>query len=52
VIAGVRAVHGGGILGTAREYAVAVIILGSLALVGSLSTSAKVANPGRVHRDG
>lgn len=45
VIAGVRAVHGGGILGTAREYAVAVIILGSLALVGSLSTSAQGGEP-------
>jgi hypothetical protein len=45
VIAGVRAVHGGGILDTAREYAVAVIILGSLALVGSLSTSAKGGEP-------
>jgi hypothetical protein len=36
VFAGVRVVHGGGILTTAREYGVAVIVLALLALGGAL----------------
>jgi MFS family permease len=34
VVAGVLVVHGGGLLGTAREYGVAVIVLAALALTG------------------
>ncbi|MET0792623.1 MAG: MFS transporter, partial [Polyangiaceae bacterium] len=36
VLGGVRAVHGGGVIGTAREYALSVMALAALALVGSL----------------
>ncbi len=36
VLGGVRAVHGGGVVGTAREYALSVMALAALALVGSL----------------
>jgi hypothetical protein len=45
VVAGVRAVHGGGILGTASEYAVAVMILGAVALVSSLGASTGIGEP-------
>jgi predicted MFS family arabinose efflux permease len=36
VLGGVRAVHGGGILTTAREYGIAVMALAAMALVGLL----------------
>jgi hypothetical protein len=36
VLAGVRVVHGGGILTTAREYGVAVVVLAVLAFGGAL----------------
>jgi heme A synthase len=36
VLGGVRVVHGGGLLDTAREYDIAVMILAALALLGSL----------------
>jgi len=37
VLGGVRAVHGGGLLGTASEFGLAVMILAALALAGSLA---------------
>lgn len=36
VLGGLRAVHGGGVLTTAREYGVAVMALAGLALIGAL----------------
>ena len=36
VIAGVLVVHGGGVIDTAREYGIAVIVLAALALLGAL----------------
>ena len=36
VLAGLRAVHGGGILTTAREYGIAVMALAAIALVSQL----------------
>ncbi len=36
VIGGIRVVHGGGLLGTAREFGLAVIALGAVALAGTL----------------
>jgi MFS family permease len=36
VLAGLRVVHGGGILGTAREYSLAVMVLAAVALLGTL----------------
>ncbi|HEY4178049.1 MAG TPA: MFS transporter [Kofleriaceae bacterium] len=38
VIGGIRVVHGGGLWLTAREYGVAVIVLATVALVGTLRT--------------
>jgi hypothetical protein len=38
VVAGVRVVHGGGVLGTAGEYGLGVIILAGLASVSTLAT--------------
>ncbi|MEO3810311.1 MFS transporter [Sphaerisporangium sp. B11E5] len=38
VVAGVLVVHAGGLLGTAREYGAAVIVLAAAALLGLLST--------------
>jgi predicted MFS family arabinose efflux permease len=37
VLGGLRAVHGGGLLGTAREYGFVVIALAALALAGTLA---------------
>lgn len=37
VLAGLRAVHGGGILTTAREYGIAVMALAAIALVSQLA---------------
>jgi MFS family permease len=37
VLAGLRVVHGGGLLGTTREYGLAVMALAALALAGSLT---------------
>ena len=39
VIGGFRFVHGGGVITTAREYGVAVMVLGAFALVGALLRS-------------
>jgi predicted MFS family arabinose efflux permease len=36
VLAGLRVVHGGGVLGTAREYGLAVMALAALAMLGTL----------------
>jgi len=36
VVGGLRVVHGGGVLSTAREYGVAVMVLAALALLGTL----------------
>jgi predicted MFS family arabinose efflux permease len=36
VLGGIRAAHGGGIFGTAREYGIAVMLLAALAFAGSL----------------
>lgn len=36
VLGGIRVAHGGGVIGTANEYGVAVMVLGALALAGSL----------------
>jgi len=40
--AGLRVVHGGGLLGTAREYGVAVMLLAGLALLGLLRPAGAV----------
>ncbi|MES1178391.1 MAG: MFS transporter [Myxococcales bacterium] len=45
VLGGVRAVHGGGVTGTAREYALSVMVLAALALVGSLRQRAAELSP-------
>jgi MFS family permease len=37
VLGGVRIVHGGGLLTTAREYGIAVMVLAAVALLGTLS---------------
>jgi heme A synthase len=36
VLGGIRVVHGGGLLGTAREFGLAVMVLAVLALAGTL----------------
>jgi heme A synthase len=36
ILGGLRVVHGGGLFGTAREYGLAVMTFGALALIGSL----------------
>ena len=36
VLGGLRVVHGGGLLGTAHEYGIAVMALAAVALVGTL----------------
>lgn len=45
VLGGVRAVYGGGLVETAREYALAVMVLAGLALVGSLRQRASELPP-------
>jgi predicted MFS family arabinose efflux permease len=37
VLGGIRAVHGGGLLSTAREYGMAVMLLAGLALLGTMA---------------
>jgi len=47
VIGGFRFVHGGGVITTAQEYAVAVMVLAGFALVGALLRApAPAAQPG------
>jgi hypothetical protein len=36
VLGGIRFVHGGGMIATAQEYGVAVMVLAAFALVGTL----------------
>ncbi|WP_432563035.1 MFS transporter [Kineococcus sp. SYSU DK003] len=44
VVAGVLVVHGGGLLPTTREYAVAVMVLALLASIGSWRTTSRTAS--------
>ena len=44
IAGGLRAVHGGGVFETAREYGLGVIVLASLALLGSLRQTAAKAS--------
>jgi len=50
VLGGVRVVHGGGVITTAREYGIAVMVLAIAALAGALLHRAPILAPAAPHR--
>ena len=48
VVAGVLVVHGGGLIGTARDYTLFVLVLSAAALAGLLLTKTSARSPGSV----